>query len=115
MQRLAKPSDYVLQEVLGQQMYLIPWEPRMCPGNPADDPELGAQLYNEFACAAAQGVTQRSPAEKTADIIDWAITTPEKLRAAWLLTLRLRTWASISFEWKIWSNGTKKPRTIDRT
>lgn len=76
MQRLAKPSDYVLQEVLGQQMYLIPWEPRMCPGNPADDPELGAQLYNEFACAAAQGVTQRSPAEKTADIIDWAITTP---------------------------------------
>ena len=76
MQRLAKPSDYVLQEVLGQQMYLIPWEPRLCPGNPADDPELGAQLYNEFACAAAQGVTQRSPAEKTADIIDWAITTP---------------------------------------
>ena len=76
MQRLAKSSDYVLQDVLGQQMYLIPWEPRLCPGNPADDPELGAQLYNEFVCAAAQGVTQRSPAEQTADIIDWAIATP---------------------------------------
>lgn len=76
MERLAKPSDYVLQEVLGQQMYLIPWEPRMCPGNPADDPELGAKLYNEFACAAAQGVTKRSPAEQITDIVTWAISTP---------------------------------------
>ncbi|MDI3275881.1 hypothetical protein [Pseudomonas sp. AL03] len=76
MQRLAKPSDYVRQEVLGQSTYVLPWEPRLCPGNPADDPELGAQLYNEFACAAAQGVTQRSPAEQTADIVDWAIATP---------------------------------------
>jgi len=76
MQRLAKPSDYVLQKVLGQSTYVLPWEPRLCPGNPADDPELGAQLYNEFACAAAQGVTQRSPAEQTADIIDWVIATP---------------------------------------
>jgi hypothetical protein len=35
MQRLAKPSDYVLQNVLGKQMYLIPWEPlclRCCLG-----------------------------------------------------------------------------------
>ena len=76
MQRLAKPSDYVLQEVLGQQMYLIPWERRLCPGNPADDPELGSKLYNEFACAAAQGVTQRSPAEQITDIVEWAISTP---------------------------------------
>ena len=76
MQRLAKPSDYVRQEVLGQSTFVLPWEPRLCPGNPADDPELGAQLYNEFACAAAQGVTQRSPAEQTADIVEWAIVTP---------------------------------------
>ena len=76
MQRLAKPSDYVRQEVLGQSTFVLPWEPRLCPGNPADDPELGAQLYNEFACAAAQGVTQRSPAEQMTDIIDWAIATP---------------------------------------
>ena len=76
MQRLAKPSDYVRQEVLGQSTFVLPWEPRLCPGNPADDPELGAQIYNEFACASAQGIMQRSPAEQTADIIDWTIATP---------------------------------------
>ncbi|WP_216354856.1 hypothetical protein, partial [Gilliamella apicola] len=76
MQRLAKPSDYVLQEVLGQSTYVLPWEPRLCPGNPADDPELGSQLYNEFACSAALGVTQRSTAEQTSDIVDWVIATP---------------------------------------
>ena len=76
MQRLAKPSDYVRQDLFGQSTYMLPWEPRLCPGNPADDPELGAQLYNDFSCAAAQGVTQRSPAEQMADIIDWAIVTP---------------------------------------
>ena len=76
MQRLAKPSDYVRQDVLGQSTYVLPWEPRLCPGNPADDPELGAQLYNDFACAAALGVTQRSAAEQMADIIGWTITTP---------------------------------------
>ena len=76
MQRLAKPSDYVRQDVLGQSTYVLPWEPRLCPGNPADDPELGAQLYNEFACNAAQGVIQRSPAEQLADIIGWVIATP---------------------------------------
>ena len=78
MQRLAKPSDYVRQEVLGQSSYVLPWEQRLCPGNPTDDPALGAQLYNEFACAAAQGVTQRSPAEQMADIVDWAIATPSE-------------------------------------
>ena len=76
MQRLAKPSDYVRQDVLGQSTYVLPWEPRLCPGNPADDPELGAHLYNEFACNAAQGVTQRSPAEQMADIIGWTVATP---------------------------------------
>ena len=76
MQRIAKPSDYVLQDILGRSQYVLPWEPRLCPGNPAEDPELGAQLYNEFACAAAKGVTQRSAGEQTADIIDWAIATP---------------------------------------
>lgn len=76
MQRLAKPSDYVREEVFGQSTYVLPWEPRLCPGNPADNPELGAQLYNEFACATALGVTRRPPAEQTADIVDWAIATP---------------------------------------
>ena len=58
MQRLANPSDYVRQDVLGQSTYVLPWEPRLCPGNPTDDPELGAQMYNEFACNAAQGKHQ---------------------------------------------------------
>ena len=75
MQRLAKPSDYVPQEVLGQSSYVLPWEQRLCPGNPTDNPALGAQLYNDFVCAAAQSVTQRSPSEQIADIVDWAITT----------------------------------------
>ena len=75
MQRLANPSDYVRQDVLGQSTYVLPWEPRLCPGNPTDDPELGAQMYNEFACKDAQGITQRTAAEQMADIIDWAITT----------------------------------------
>ena len=76
MQRLAKPSDYVLQDVLGKPSYVLPWETMLCPGNPAEDPELGALLYNDFACAAAQGVTQRSPTEQMGDIIDWTIVTP---------------------------------------
>ena len=56
MQRLVKPSDYVLQDVLGQSMYQIPWEPRLCPGNPAEDPEAGALLYNAFVQDQAKGV-----------------------------------------------------------
>jgi len=48
----------------------------MCPGNPADYPELGAKLYNEFACAAAQGVTQRSPVEQVPEIVEWALAMP---------------------------------------
>jgi len=76
MQRLAKPSDYVRQEVLGQSTYVLPWEPRLCPGNPADDPEVGAPLYNEFAQEEAKGVQRRSPQEQVADIIEWTIATP---------------------------------------
>jgi hypothetical protein len=76
MQRLAKPSDYVSIDILGRASYVLPWESRLCPGNPTEDPEEGASLYNEFACASAEGVTQRTPAEQVADIIKWAIATP---------------------------------------
>ncbi|WP_426212962.1 hypothetical protein [Pseudomonas sp. TWR2-1-1] len=76
MQRLAKPSDYVRQEVLGKSTYVLSWEPRLCPGNPAEDPELGAQLYNDFAQAEANGVEPRSAAEEFSDIIEWAIDMP---------------------------------------
>lgn len=76
MQRLAKPSDYVPIDILGRPSYVLPWEPRLCPGNPTDDPEEGAYLYNEFACAHAEGVTEQTPAEQVAAIIDWALVTP---------------------------------------
>lgn len=46
------------------------------PGNPADDPEVGAPLYNEFAQEEAKGVQRRSPQEQVADIIEWTIATP---------------------------------------
>ena len=75
MQRLVKPSDYVLQDVLGQSMYLIPWEPRLCPGNPAEDPEVGAQLYNTFVQDQAKGVVPRAPAQQMSDILDWVFET----------------------------------------
>ncbi|MFI8377156.1 hypothetical protein ACIGCH_24160, partial [Pseudomonas helleri] len=75
MQRLVKPSDYVLQDVLGQSMYQIPWEPRLCPGNPAEDPEAGALLYNAFVQDQAKGVVPRTPAEQMSDILDWVFET----------------------------------------
>lgn len=76
MQRLAKPSDYVPIDILGRPSYVLPWESRLCLGNPTDDPEEGAYLYNEFACAHAEGVTEQTPAEQVAAIIDWALVTP---------------------------------------
>ena len=75
MQRLVKPSDYVLQDVLGQSMYQIPWEPRLCPGNPAEDPEVGALLYNAFVQDQANGVLPQTPAEQMSDILDWVFET----------------------------------------
>lgn len=114
MQRLAKPSDYVLQDVLGQQMYLIPWEPRLCPGNPADDPELGAQLYNEFACAAAQGVTQRSPVEQVADVVDWVIATPGEAARSLAADLAAAYLGKHQFrmeDLELWDEETKEHRS----
>ena len=113
MQRLAKPSDYVRQEVLGQLTFVLPWEPRLCPGNPADDPDLGAQLYNEFACAAAQGVTPRSPAEQTADIIDWVIATPGEAARSLAADLAATYQGTHQFRMKdleLWDEETKRHR-----
>ena len=73
MQRLVKPSDYVLQDVLGQPMYLIPWESRFCPGNPTEDPDSGAQLYNDFVIDKANGVLPQTPAEQMNEILDWVL------------------------------------------
>ena len=76
MQRLAKPSDYVLQDVLGRPSYVLVWETRLCPGNPTENPEEGASLYNEFVQKEANGVQRQTPREHVADIIEWTIATP---------------------------------------
>ena len=76
MQRLAKPSDYIRQELFGRISYVIPWETRLCPGNPADSPETGAELYNEFVQEEAKGVVPRTPAEQISDILNWVLKTP---------------------------------------
>ncbi|MEZ2878010.1 hypothetical protein ACBQ28_23160 [Pseudomonas lundensis] len=113
MQRLAKPSDYIRQEVLGQSTYVLPWEPRLCPGNPADDPELGARLYNDFACAVAQGVTQRSPVEQIADIIDWAISTPGEAARSLAADLAAAYQSKHQFrmeDLELWDEQTKQHR-----
>lgn len=113
MQRLAKPSDYVLQEILGRNHYVLPWEPRLCPGNPADDPELGAQLYNDFACATALGVTQRSAAEQMADIIGWTITTPGEAARSLAADLAAAYQGKHQFrmnDLEIWDEETKSHR-----
>ena len=113
MQRLAKPSDYVLQKVLGQSTYVLPWEPRLCPGNPADDPELGAQLYNVFACNAAQGITPRSPFEQVADIVDWVIATPGEAARSLAADLAATYLGKHQFrmeDLKLWDEETKPHR-----
>ncbi|MBD8494008.1 hypothetical protein IFR09_19795 [Pseudomonas syringae] len=96
MQRLVKPTDYVLTDILGRPSYTIPWEPRLCPGNPADDPEEGAALYNAFVQAQANGQSIPTPQQQVADLIDWTLATPGEaarqlaadLAAAYLGTFR---------------------------
>ncbi|WP_219858577.1 hypothetical protein, partial [Pseudomonas carnis] len=36
--------------------FVLPWEDKLCPGNPADDPETGAEEYNAYAIKKAQEV-----------------------------------------------------------
>ena len=75
MQRLAKPSDYVLQDVLGQSMYVLPWEPCLCPGNPTHDPEEGAVEYNTEAIKRAQGAVN-PPLDEVEEAVQWVLNTP---------------------------------------
>ncbi|RMV73939.1 MULTISPECIES: hypothetical protein [Pseudomonas syringae group] len=113
MQRLVKPSDYVLQDVLGQSMYLIPWESRLCPGNPSEDPDSGAQLYNEFVQEQAKGVLPRTPAEQMNDILDWVLKTPGKAArslAADLAAAYLGKHAFLIEDLELWDAETKAHR-----
>ncbi|WP_449433492.1 hypothetical protein [Pseudomonas putida] len=75
MQRLVKPSDYVLQAVMDRKVYVLPWERRLCPGNPTDEPEQGALLYNQYILSFIHSVTPRRPEERVADIARWCLAT----------------------------------------
>ena len=76
MQRLAIPSDYVLQYILGRASYVLPWEDRLCPGNPADDPEIGAEEYNAYAIKRAQEGDRASKPDPVLDAVYLALKTP---------------------------------------
>ena len=76
MQRLAIPSDYVLQFILGRASYVLPWEDRLCPGNPTDDPETGAEEYNAYAIKKAQEVGRATKPDPVLDAVYLALKTP---------------------------------------
>ena len=76
MQRLAIPSDYVLQFILGRSSYVLPWEDKLCPGNPADDPETGAEEYNAYAIKKAQEVGRATKPDPVLDAVYLALKTP---------------------------------------
>ena len=76
MQRLAIPSDYVLQFILGRASYVLPWEDKLCPGNPADDPETGAEEYNAYAIKKAQEVGRATKPDPVLDAVYLALKTP---------------------------------------
>ncbi|MCW8277904.1 hypothetical protein IMF27_21920 [Pseudomonas sp. PCH199] len=74
MHRLVKPSDYVLQTVMDKAVYILPWERRHCPGNPTDEPEKGALLYNKYIRNFVHGLTQRTPGERLNEIAQSCLT-----------------------------------------
>lgn len=73
MPRLVKPSDYVLQAVMDKKVYILPWERRLCPGNPTDEPEQGALLYNKYILNFIHGVTPLTPGERVVEIAQWCL------------------------------------------
>lgn len=74
MQRFANPSDYVLQDREGKQVYLLPWERRTCPGNPTDEPQQGAVRYNKYILSCMHGLDAKSPVEQLVEIAQWCLT-----------------------------------------
>ena len=76
MQRLAKPSDYVLQDIFGKSQYVLPWEDKLCPGNPTDDPKAGAVEYNEHALERAHNGGVAIKADPVGDAVNAALKTP---------------------------------------
>lgn len=76
MQRIAKPSDYVLQDILGRSQYVLPWEDKLCPGNPTDDPETGAIEYNAHALERAHNGGIAITGDPIGDAVYAALKTP---------------------------------------
>ncbi|MQT50296.1 hypothetical protein GHO40_26905, partial [Pseudomonas helleri] len=99
MQRLAKPSDYVLQDILGRSQYVLPWEDKLCPGNPTDDPDAGSIEYNEHAIERAHNGGMTIATDPVADAVNAALKTPgeayrafaDDLSAAYLGRYQFRT------------------------
>jgi hypothetical protein len=73
MQRLAKPSDYILQDMQGKKVYILPWERRFCPGNPTDKPEQGTLLYNKYILSFIHDVVPLSPGDRVIKIAEWCL------------------------------------------
>ena len=82
MQRIAKPSDYVLQDILGRSQYVLPWEDKLCPGNPTENPEAGAVEYNEHALERARSGGVAIKADPVGDAVNAAIKTPGEAHRA---------------------------------
>ncbi|WP_350647199.1 hypothetical protein [Pseudomonas sp. HY13-MNA-CIBAN-0226] len=73
MQRLVKPSDYVLKPMMDKMVYMLPWERRHCPGNPTDEPEQGALLYNKYILNFIDAVAPLTPKERVIVIARWCL------------------------------------------
>lgn len=113
MQRLAKPSDYILQDVLGRASYVLPWETRLCPGNPADDPESGAIAYNEHALERAQNGGLSAVPDPVGDAVDLALKTSGEAYRALAGDLAAAYLGQYQFslnDWPAWDNETKTVR-----
>ena len=87
MQRLAIPSDYVLQFILGRASYVLHGRTNF-PGNPADDPETGAEEYNAYAIKKAQEVGRATKPDPVLDAVYLALKTPGELTGPLLRILR---------------------------
>lgn len=77
--RLALPDDFEPFDFMGRTMYRVRWCDRLCPGNPAEDPATGAELFNEWQCAIAAGHDpQLEPGQRLALIIRWCLDSATK-------------------------------------
>ncbi len=112
MQRLAKPSDYVLQDIFGRSMYVLPWESMLCPGNPAEDPETGAEEYNAHALVRAQKGDTGAIHDPVGDSVDSALKTPGEAYRALASDLAEAFLGKYQFPWMTWSIGTRKRKSI---